>query len=390
MDQKICVHFGECGGCQFQDVPYQKQLENKHAWIQELFAFSQPATEIKPVRFYPEWFYRNKMEFTFSCEDDKIICGLHSRKKQRAVIDIKECLIFSPDTGVLLDAVRAFAMEKKYSVYNNASHKGFLRHCIIRETKFTKEIMIGIVTSGEEQLDREAFVQMLLALPLHARIQSIHWIVNNSLSDAVVFEKNELIYGRPYIQEQLGQFTFNIGIDSFFQVNSQGIVDLYSKIKMYAQAQEKERVLDLFCGVGSIGIFLSPEVKYVWGVEISEAIVNAAWENARLNKIENICFFAQDVRRFLNTQGTFYKDIEIAVINPPRSGLSQKIHRALLRVGPQRIFYSSCNPETLCQDLKAIFPYYHLEFIEPFDFFPHTRHVETLAVLRKNPDKTFV
>jgi 23S rRNA (uracil-5-)-methyltransferase RumA len=254
---------------------------------------------------------------------------------------------------------------------------------IIRETKFTKEIMVGLVTTSAANLDKEGFVKALTALQLEANIKSIYWIINDSWSDAVIFEKKELLYGEPYIQEDLGDLHFKIGIDSFFQVNPRAIKDFYTKIRNYASLKNEEKVLDLFCGSGGIGLFLAKDAKFVWGVELEKQIIEAAWENAKLNTIENISFFASDVRKFLNSQSAFYKDIDVLIINPPRSGLSNKIVRAILRLNPKTIFYSSCNPTSLFTNLKDLLSAYKIEFIEPFDFFPHTPHVECLAVLRK-------
>jgi len=161
------------------------------------------------------------------------------------------------------------------------------------------------------------------------------------------------------------------------------IVDFYKKIRRYAGLSSEKQVVDLFCGAGSIGIFLARDAKFVWGVEKEAEIVDMAWQNARINKIENISFFAADSRKFLNTHGTFYKDTDILIINPPRCGLSLKIIRAIVRLRPKVILYSSCNPQALFTDLQGLLTEYNLDFIEPFDFFPHTPHLEALTVLKR-------
>jgi 23S rRNA (uracil1939-C5)-methyltransferase len=159
-------------------------------------------------------------------------------------------------------------------------------------------------------------------------------------------------------------------------------VNFYKKIRDYANLTKKQNVLDLFCGVGSIGIFLAASAKFVWGIEAAKAIVDMAWQNARENKVENISFIVSDVRRFLNTQKEFYKDADLLVVNPPRSGLSNKIIRAILRFSPKAIIYSSCNPEAFFRDLEGLKGAYKPDFIEPFDFFPHTPHLECLSLLK--------
>ena len=199
----------------------------------------------------------------------------------------------------------------------------------------------------------------------------------------MVFQRKELLWGEPLIEEQLGDFKFKIGMDTFFQVNPGMIAGFYDKLAGYANLSGQERVLDLFCGAGSIGIWLARKAKFVWGVEASKEVVDLAWQNAKINHIENISFFSADARRFLNTQGAFYRDIDLLVINPPRSGLSKRIIRSILRLSPRTIIYSSCNPTALAQDLGQLITGYNLDSIEPFDFFPHTPHLEVLCLLRR-------
>jgi 23S rRNA (uracil1939-C5)-methyltransferase len=377
---KICKHFNECGGCRFQDVRYQEQLVNKQHRIEELVDSLGEPCDIKPMQHAEPWYYRNKMEFSFS-ENKGIICGLYSKLVKRQVVDLEECLIFSQDIPAILKAVKSFVAEKNHLVHNKFSHQGFLRNLIVRETKFTNQIMIGLVTATSEELDIEGFTKAILSLSLKSQIASIFWIKNDSLSDAVVFESKELLYGKETITERLGDLEFNIGIDTFFQVNPVMISNFYKKIIEYVKPNQEEKVLDLFCGVGSIGIFLAKQAKFVWGVEVSKDIVELARLNAKNNNINNISFFVSDARRFLNTQGTFYKDIDILVVNPPRCGLSDRILRAISRLSPKRILYSSCNPEALFRDLGVLGQQYGLDFVEPFDFFPHTPHMEVCSLL---------
>jgi 23S rRNA (uracil-5-)-methyltransferase RumA len=378
---KICKHFGKCGGCSFQDVPYAEQTLCKEESLKLLMNLHGVDCELKPINAYNEWFYRNKMEFSFG-ENEGLACGLYQKASHSLLVDISECLIFSKDTGAVLSAVKDFSNHKNYPVYNKYSHKGFLRNLIVRETKFSNELMVGLVTTSEQEFDREGFTETLKALKLNAKLKSIYRVVNDSLSDAVIFEKKELLYGEPFIEESLGDFKFKISIDSFFQVNPVGIKNLYEKIRNYANLNKEQKVLDLFCGSGGIGIFLAKDAKFVWGIESFKPLVEWAWQNAKENNLENISFFAADARLFLNTQGAFYKDIDVLIINPPRSGLSNKILRAVLRLKPKAIFYSSCNPDTFLANLKELASAYKPEFIEPFDFFPHTPHLESLALLK--------
>lgn len=377
----ICRHFGKCGGCTFQDVPYQEQLRNKEKLLKELCVSHELGVELKPINSFQEWFYRNKMEFTFAVdEQEKLICGMHKKKEKRKIFDLSECLIFSERIGELIEEVTGL-FKGKYAFYNTCTHKGFLRHLIVRETKFTNEIMIGLVTTSECDLATEDFLQCLLRLSFGSQIKSVYWIVNDSFGDAVTFEKKTLLYGDPFITEELNAYRFRIYIDSFFQTNVYGIKTFYAKIFRYAHLSGIEKIIDLFCGAGGIGIFLAEKARFIWGVELKEEIVKNARANAELNKIENISFICSDSRKFLATRDV--SDIDIMVINPPRCGLSKKMKRRMLSVSPLTIFYSSCNPHTLCADLKDISSHYRIAFMEPFDFFPHTPHMECLSLLRR-------
>ena len=380
----LCRHFGICGGCQFQDLPYDEQILRKEQTIKELaYAAGLGDIEIKPMNRFNEWFYRNKMEFTFSESNGQVVLGLHARGKHRVVFDVQECRIFSKDIGQLLESVRLFCRRHNYRAYHKFSHKGFLRHLIVREAKFTGEIMIGIVTTSEEVLDKDSFLRHIMSSVYKDRIASVYWIINDSFGDAVVFQKKELFYKNAFITEKLNDYYFKIYIDSFFQTNPAGIKVLYRKVKEYAPLDNTMKVLDLFCGVGCMGIFLASKAEFVWGVEIIEsAVINAA-DNAGLNNVKNISFVCADVRKFL-AQKDLAGNIDCVVLNPPRAGLSKKIKARITGLNASYLFYSSCNPNTLFADIKDLSPYYNIVFVEPFDFFPHTKHIETLVLLKRN------
>ncbi|MBU2474218.1 MAG: 23S rRNA (uracil(1939)-C(5))-methyltransferase RlmD [Candidatus Omnitrophica bacterium] len=378
----ICKHFSECGGCRFQDIDYPNQLVTKEDKVRELTVSLEVPVYPRPIKSGEPWYYRNKMEFSFGVSDGRVACGLYSKVKRRQLVDIEECLIFSPDAALVLAAVKDFASKNDYPVHDKYSHRGFLRNLLIRETKFTNQLMVGIVTTSTEKFDQDEFVKVLRNLKLKSEVKSVFQIVNDSLSDAVIFQEKKLLYGEPFIIEELGEFRFKVGIDSFFQVNPPMAVELYRAIRDAASLTQDQRVLDIFCGLGSIGINLAKAAKFVWGVEMTPEIIDLAWENAKLNHVDNISFFVSDARQFLNTQGAFYKDSDLLVVNPPRCGLSQKLVRAILRLNPKKIIYSSCNPTALFTDLRGLLDQYKLEFIGPFDFFPHTAHLEVLTFLQ--------
>jgi len=380
--EKLCKHSGTCGGCSFQDVPYPEQLKRKEALVKALFSNVGLNPEIKPIRAYPESYYRNKMEFAFSQGSSGLILGLYG--KDHKIMDLDECRIFSEDTGLILKSVKAFAAQQGWPAYDKYSYRGLLRHLIVRQTKFTNQTMLGIVTTTQQAFDAEGFSRAMSGLKLAAPLKSLYWIINDSVSDAVVFEKKMFLSGQEYIQEDLNGFIFDIGIDTFAQVNPRAAADFYQAIRGYAGLSGSQDVLDLFCGSGGIGMFLAGQAKSVLGVELSPEIVEAARRNASQNNIANISFFAQDARKFLNASPELCKDVQTLVLNPPRSGVCAKLVRTILRgLTPETIIYSSCNPATQAQDLKLLSEAYGIELCQPFDFFPHTRHVECLAVLQR-------
>lgn len=380
----LCKHFGDCGGCSFQDIPYQKQVEEKYAQIEALSRDAGFSAPCNPVHYYPEWFYRNKMEFCFSEDSDNaLICGLYSRKYKGKICGLQECRIFSPDAAVILPAVTEFCRAKGYTAYNKYRFTGFLRHVLMRQTKFTNQMMVCVVTTSQTKFDGEEFSRMLHALKIESEVVSVYHVVNDSQSDAIIFEQKHVISGQPYIQEQLGHYTFAIGPESFFQVNPRAAVDFYARIRQHAHLGYQDSVLDLFCGTGTIGMHLARDAKFVWGAEIEAAIVAAAWRNARVNHVHNISFFVSDTKHFLNAHSQFFKQMKLLVVNPPRCGMSPKVVQAMVAMAPERIFYSSCNPHTMFEDLKNMTGYVP-QFFEPFDFFPHTPHCECLTVLHKN------
>jgi len=379
----ICKHFGVCGGCKFQDIDYSDQLLLKEQKVKDLIHKHSFNTPLKPINHFNPWFYRNKMEFTFSKGlKGELVCGMHSLQNKRQVFNLKECKIFSKDIGLILDTVRSFAQKNDYMSYDKFKHTGFLRHIIIRETKFTNQMMVGLVTSSENEFKGEDFVDALKRLSLSKEIKSISQIINDSFGDAVTFQETKLLHGEPFIVERLEKLEFKIYIDSFFQTNPEGVLKLYKKIKEYAPISKSSKVLDLYCGAGSIALFLAEKCEFVWGVEIqASAIVNAT-DNAAINKVKNASFICEDTRKFL-IKGTLIDKVDLVMVNPPRSGLAKKVKKRIIELNAPCVFYSSCNSKTLFEDLVDFSDKYEIEFIEPFDFFPHTHHLEVFCCLKR-------
>jgi tRNA/tmRNA/rRNA uracil-C5-methylase (TrmA/RlmC/RlmD family) len=268
-----CKHFGICGGCRLQDIPYPEQLALKEKKIAELALRGELNTTIKAINHFPFWYYRNKMEYTFSRDQGRLICGLHRQDQRRAVFNVEECPIFSEDLSVILNAVREFLASKNYAAYDTFTHQGFLRHLILRETKFTKQLMIALVTSSQDTLDEDGFLKSLQSVSLQNKIHSIFRITNDSFGDAVVFQQKKCLYQDDFIKENLDGISFRVYVDSFFQTNPHGITSLYRKLVDYAPLTRQDKVFDFFCGMGTITLFLASKADFIWGVELEKSAV---------------------------------------------------------------------------------------------------------------------
>ncbi len=384
--QLPCKHFDICGGCKLQDLSYRDQLKKKQKFLEGYFSSLKEPFQFLPIIPSPKvYFYRNKMEFSFGGQGEDLVCGLHSRLNKRKIIDIEECLLFSENASIVLREVKQFFREKSTSSYSTFTHRGFLRYLILRESKTQKDFMVNIVTSSQGSLDRESFREMLLSLRLKEKeITSLIWTISQSLSDAVVPQRWEILYGKDYLEERIGELIFRIPIFSFFQVNPFILEDFFEFIKNLLDRKTEEKVLDLFSGIGTLTLLLGKHSYFVWAIEQDQEAVKASFINASLNNIKNVSFLSSDVRRALFLNLSLWKGkIDLVSINPPRAGLSKKIIKRIKIIAPKRIIYSSCNPKSFIVDLQNFLDSYRIKLIQPFDFFPHTLHIEVLALLER-------
>ncbi|MCD6539698.1 MAG: 23S rRNA (uracil(1939)-C(5))-methyltransferase RlmD [Candidatus Omnitrophica bacterium] len=383
----VCKHFGVCGGCRFQNLEYPEQLEKKQKFLENLFSPLKNSPEISPIVPSPKiYFYRNKMEFSFAQEASRLICGLHTRFNRRRVIDIEECFLFSENAPSVLERVKDFFRKERVSSYNTFSHSGFLRYLVLRESKTKNDFMVNIVTTSESSLDEEAFKSALISLRLKGkkRITSLVWTISDKFSDAVVPEKFEVFYGQDYLEEEIKGFKFRIPVFSFFQVNPFILEVFFEFIKTHLEDSKERTALDLFSGVGSLSLFLAREFSFVWAVEQDELAVKTSLVNASLNNINNVSFLNSDVKKALFLNLNLWREkIFLVFINPPRAGLSKKIIKRIKNIVPEKIIYSSCNPKSFIVDLQNFLDCYRIKLIQPFDFFPHTPHIEVLALLER-------
>lgn len=378
----ICKHFGYCGGCRFLDQEYSLQLRKKNEHCRELLLDSGIKTKLSEIIPSPQpLYYRNKMEFTFYHDGGELVCGLHRRDKNRSVFQLEECLLFSEDISFIMTAVMEFARKSGQTAYHPYRHQGFWRNLVVREGKFTDQIMVNLVTSSDGDLDEDDLREALNGLPTKKRITSLIHTINDSLSNAVIPEQVTVLNGSSFLEENVFNLSFRIPPFSFFQVNPFIMNEFYPKLHRILNLKGSENILDLFCGSGTIGLVLSSRANSIVGIELDKVAIENARSNALINRIENLTFITGKASKVMVENRSHWPGkFDLVVVNPPRSGISKKVVKRILEINPERVIYSSCNPKTFFQQAEWLLERYHLEAVQPFDFFPQTPHMELLAV----------
>ena len=389
-----CEHFADCGGCTFQNLEYEQQVAAKELQVKDVFrrigGFKDVACD-SIVKCDDIFHYRNKMEFTFSNQEyvpesekerkpSNFALGLHAPGRWDKILNINECHIQTKIANEILTTIKE--LTKDLEPYNIREHTGFLRHAIIRVAANTDEIMVNIVTSRDDP--------DLLSPVSHALITqfpNITSIVNNITTRKAGVSMGEhqiVLHGKEYIIEKLGDYEFMISADSFFQTNTKQAEKLYDIILEESQLTGSEIVYDLFCGTGSISLFLSKHAKMVYGFELVPSAVQDAIQNAIHNKVKNAWFFGGNLENLFreNTEAKELDAPDVVVVDPPRAGLHTKTIEDILEKSPKRIVYVSCNPASQARDVALLCnERYKLVKLRPVDMFPHTPHVENVASL---------
>ena len=355
-----CEYFEKCGGCMFQDIPYESQLLLKKEYLNELF---KNIIEIDKVEPSPTLRYRNRMDMV--CAFGKI--GLREAGSYKFVTDIQSCNIMQTETDELYQKLYSLLKEKEIEDYNYLNHKGYLRYVVFRQAYFTKEVMLSFVTALKENRLGAVIAE------IDKCAGSINILFNDGLADQSfgdIIETN-----KPYIEEKFDTITYRITPNSFFQSNSPVALEMYRKIKNNV----KGKTLDLYSGIGSIALYIADSVEKVTGVEIVEEAVKSAEDNKSLNNIKNTDFILGDVLDFAKER---LNDFDTLILDPPRAGMHPKMLKLINQNAPEKIIYMSCNPVSFRDDLAGL-DNYKIESFEAFDMFPQTPHVETLAVLKR-------
>jgi 23S rRNA (uracil1939-C5)-methyltransferase len=379
-----CQHYPACGGCRFQDLAYEAQTEAKAAQVgdalRRIGGIEHPPLE--PILPAEQIFhYRNKLEYSFTQLEDGPALGFHKAGRWDEVLEIERCWLTTDLGNAVRNAVREWARAEKLVAYDQAEHSGYLRHLVVREGLNTGQVLVQLVTGPGEKFDTGGFVDALRHFP---EVRSIHWSINETAAE-VTNLPTQLLWGEEAIEEELCGLRFRIRPNAFLQTNTRMAERIYELVREFAAVSGDETVYDLYCGIGTIGLVLARDALTVWGIDISEESIACALENAELNKIGNVAYFAGNVGQALAELRDRSGGADVVVVDPPRAGLAGKALKRLGEIGAPRIVYVSCNPTTLAGDVKRLRDDYGYELrrAKPVDMFPHTPHVETVSLLER-------
>jgi 23S rRNA (uracil1939-C5)-methyltransferase len=368
-------------GAPWQVLPYERQLEVKAEQVTDaltrigrLEGFDQepiiPAVET--------WRYRNKLEYSFGTDPDSgaLVCGFHAPGRWDEIVPLTDCRLASEPANAVRERIVAWCQQQNLSVYDRRANTGVLRNLVVREGRRTGAIQARLVTAAGATLDTESLITAA------GELDGLLWTQQSSLGETTQGGETELLAGSERFEEKLGGMTFSISSEAFFQTNTEMAERLYELAIEYARPQGFERVYDLYCGIGTIGLSIAPRVAEVWGLEIVPEAIADAINNAHANEIDNAHFYAGDVRLALRELTEKAGRPEVLFVDPPRSGLSQKVVRRIIESSPSRIVYVSCNPTTLAPNAAQLVEAgYRLDRVRPVDMFPQTPHIECVAEL---------
>ena len=395
--EPFCQHFGVCGGCKWQMLPYSQQLVYKQQQVgdqlQRIGHVALP--ELQPIIGSPyERYYRNKLEFTFSTtrylsfeeienRTEKIAqqpaLGFHAPGLFDKVVEIHTCYLQHEPTNKLLAILREYTQEHNLAYYDFKAQYGWLRNVIIRVAS-TGEILINLVMHHEDEPNRIGMLEHIKAnIP---NVTSLNYTLNGKMNDTIYDQDVICYHGKSYIEEKLENFLFKISPKSFFQTNTYQAEALYRVTRDFAGLTGEETLYDLYCGTGSIGIFCSAGAKKVIGIEVVEEAIKDAYENAAMNGLEHCKFFAGDVEKVCTD--AFFAEHgrpDVIITDPPRAGMTPKLIAQLLKMRAPKVVYVSCNPATQARDLQLLDEAYVITKLQPVDMFPHTHHIENVALL---------
>lgn len=378
-----CPHFGYCGGCTWQHWEYTSQVEEKTAQVKRFL--TEAGFDVSVVRdaigMDNPWQYRNKMEFTFSPEG---LLGLHEPGNFRKIIPLDTCHIIGDELLETTLAVANWAKEYQLSGYNKEAQTGLLRNLMVRRSVKTGEIMLAIFATK-----RPAEVPAVQALQQQItekfpQVKSLLWLFNTQVADRTQSEETFVLAGREFIYDEMLGYRYRLWFDTFFQTNPIQAEKLVELAIEMAEPTKTDKMIDLFCGVGTFSLPFANRVGKLAGIEIVESSIASAKRNASDNGIDNTTFLAKDARHGIDEVLETFGKPDVLLLDPPRCGAGGKVMRRIARSQPERIVYVSCNPETFARDIQELTPFgYKLQVVQPVDLFPHTYHVECVSLLQR-------
>ena len=378
-----CKTYKRCGGCSLRHIKYEETLNIKKNMVQNLVGKSL-TKKIKVnnvIGMEKPIYYRNKLQYPVGRDKNGLpVIGVFANRTHE-IIPVENCLIQNPAAEKVAKEIFRFIKENNISVYDENSRKGLIRHIVVKIGLKTKEIMCIIVSNNEKIEKEDELIETIKGK--FPQVKTIIKNINNKNTNVILGDKNIILYGDGYIYDKLGDFTFKISPMSFYQTNPIQTEILYNKAIEFAKLDKDDILCDLYCGIGTIGIFASNKVKKVYGIEIVEEAVGAAKENAKINNVNNIEFMVGDVEKAFKVLIDEKKIIPNAVIvDPPRRGLDNTTINKLKELELKKLVYISCNPATMVRDVKMLEEKYDVKEIQPVDMFPYTSHVECVAVLQ--------
>ena len=396
--EPVCEHFGTCGGCKWQHMGYQHQLYYKQKEVENNLRRigHLEIPEILPIiGSEQKYFYRNKMEFSFSDSrwltqeeinskseiTDKNAIGFHIPGMWDKILDIKKCHLQSDPSNEIRLEIKKYAQSNELSFFNPRNQKGLLRTLMIR-TSSTKEIMVLIQFYDDDENKRNGLLNHLKNK--FPQINSLLYVINRKGNDTIYDQEVYCHYGKEYIYEQMEGLKFKITAKSFYQTNSQQAYELYKVVRKFAGLNKTELVYDLYTGIGTIAQFIAADAKKVVGIEAIPEAILAAEDNAQENNINNATFFSGDMKNIFNDEFvSFNGRPDIIITDPPRDGMHKDVVAQILEIAPEKIVYVSCNSATQARDLELMNEAYQIKKIQPVDMFPQTHHVENVVLLEK-------
>jgi 23S rRNA (uracil1939-C5)-methyltransferase len=368
-------------GAPWQVLPYERQLEIKQEQVHEALTRLGRLEHFTLEPIVPAaqtWRYRNKLEYSFGAgERGGLICGFHVPGRWDQVVEVTDCLLASEQANAARERVVQWCRTTGLEPYDRRSGEGFLRNLVVREGRRTGQLQVRLVT-GPGRLDRDGLAQA--AQPA----DGVLWTRTEAVAETTQHGQTELLAGTDRLEEEIGGLRVRIAPEAFFQTNTEMAEQLYGLANEYAELGGFERVYDLYCGIGTIGLLISPRAAEVWGLELLEDAIADAIDNARANEIDNARFFAGDVRLALRDLTARAGSPDVVIVDPPRAGLSQKVVRRVIEASPRRIVYVSCNPTTLAPNAAQLVEAgYQLTRVRPVDMFPQSPHIECVALLER-------